>query len=111
MLDQERNRHMNALVETQRDKLIYLCREYAVKKLELFGSAAVGDFDLEKSDLDFLVDFEPCTPVLHAERYLGLLAAMQDSFGRNIDLVEIRAMRNPYFIQSIESDRQIVYAK
>ena len=43
---------MNALVEAQRDKLIDLCREYAVKKLELFGSAAVGDFDLEKSDLD-----------------------------------------------------------
>lgn len=101
---------MNALIEAQIDRLADLCREHAVKRLELFGSGATGAFDPDNSDLDFLVEFEPATPVAHAERYLGLLAAMQDAFGRNIDLVEIGAMRNPYFIEAIESDRRVVYA-
>lgn len=101
---------MNPLVETQLDMLAGLCRKYAVRRLELFGSGATGAFDQDKSDLDFLVVFETCTPVLHAERYLGLLAAMQDSFDRNIDLVEIGAMRNPYFIEAIKADRKVIYA-
>ncbi|MFC1736488.1 nucleotidyltransferase family protein, partial [Candidatus Hydrogenedentota bacterium] len=90
---------MNALIEEKLDMLADLCRNYSVNRLELFGSGATDSFDLNTSDLDFLVAFKPATPVVHAERYLGLLAAVQDLFGRNIDLVEIGAIRNPYFME------------
>ena len=35
-----------------------LCRRFGVARLELFGSAASGAFDPQRSDLDFLVEFD-----------------------------------------------------
>ena len=46
------------LAEANRQELADLCREYDVVSLELFGSAADGTFDPQRSDLDFLVEFE-----------------------------------------------------
>ena len=34
-----------------------LCRRYGVRSLFLFGSAASGGFDPDRSDIDLLVDF------------------------------------------------------
>jgi len=93
-----------------------LCQQYQVVRLEIFGSAAR---DVEESsealqtgrrDLDFLVEFAPCTPTEHAQRYLTLLEALQDIFDCEIDLLETRAIRNPYFLESINHDRVTLYA-
>jgi len=46
---------MLELIEQHRAELDALCRKYGVKRLELFGSAARGDFRPERSDLDFAV--------------------------------------------------------
>lgn len=98
------------LPESIRAELVRLCERHRVARLELFGSAARNEFVAGQSDLDFLVRFEPCTPEEHAERYFDLLAGLQDLFGCEIDLVEIGALRNPYFIESIEASRTLVYA-
>ncbi len=87
-----------------------LCRTYGVARLDLFGSAAGPGFDPARSDLDFLVRFAACTPLEHARRYFGLLAALQDLFGRSIDLVELDAVTNPYFLSAIQTARTTVYA-
>ena len=87
------------------------CRTFGVRRLELFGSAASDDrFDPERSDLDFLVEFEPMDPGRHARSYFGLLAALQDMFARDVDLVEIRAVTNPYLLDSINKGRRQIYA-
>ena len=39
-----------------------ICRRYRVERLYLFGSAADGPFDSERSDLDFLVVLEEQPP-------------------------------------------------
>ena len=101
---------MNALLQDNRDHLSRLCARHKVAKLEAFGSAARGAFVPGQSDLDFLVVFQPCTPEEHADRYLSLLADLQDLFECEIDLVETGALRNPYFIEAIESSRTLVYA-
>ena len=101
---------MNAFVTEKRDALVALCREHHVERFELFGSGAGGGFAPDRSDLDFLVLFQPCTPEEHAKRYFALLAALQDLFARQIDLVEIKAAKNPYFLQNIEDSRALVYA-
>ena len=101
---------MYTLTEDTLDTMANLCRDYAVTRLELFGSGTTSAFDPEQSDLDFLVLFEQATPVMHAERYLGLLAALQDLFQRRIDLVELGAIQNPYFIEDIQSTRKVIYA-
>jgi predicted nucleotidyltransferase len=88
-----------------------VCRTFGVRRLELFGSAASADrFDPEHSDLDFLVEFEPMDPRRHAKSYFGLLTALQDMFARDVDLVEIKAVTNPYFLESINRGRRQIYA-
>jgi predicted nucleotidyltransferase len=97
------------IIDSKRNALIELCRRFAVNRLEVFGSVARGDFEPSKSDIDFLVEFEPSAPEQHAARYFGLLAALQDLFSCDIDLVEIKAVKNPYFRKGIESSRMRVY--
>jgi uncharacterized protein len=101
---------MNALVNEKRGELIELCRRYRVKALELFGSAAGDRFDPATSDIDFLVDYEEISPSEHAACYFGLLFSLEDLFGREVDLVELSAVRNPYFLQAIAKDRVLLYA-
>jgi uncharacterized protein len=101
---------MNTLVEAKRSELIELCRRHGVRKLELFGSAAGDRFNLETSDLDFLVEFDPTTPAESARCYFGLLFALEDLFDRHVDLVETAAIRNPYFLHSVAKNRVLLYA-
>jgi predicted nucleotidyltransferase len=86
-----------------------MCRQYRVKRLELFGSAATGKFGAD-SDLDFVVDFHPQSPADRADAYFGLLADLQDLFQREIDLVEQDAISNPYLKRSIEAAHTVLYA-
>ncbi len=101
---------MTALIEQNRSKLRQLCRQYGVKRFELFGSAAAGEFDEQTSDFDFLVEFLPSDPACHAHSYLNLLVALGDLFGREIDLLEIKAIKNPYLMESINQTRIELYA-
>ena len=101
---------MTSLIEVNRGRLEVLCREYGVKRLELFGSAVSGGFDDQASDLDFLVEFMPSDCAGHARAYLGLLVALEDLFEREIDLLEIKAIRNPYLMESINQTKVELYA-
>ncbi len=86
-----------------------LCRRYGVRRLELFGSTATGQERLE-SDLDFLVDFEPLPPGRYADAYFGLRESLEELSGRAVDLVTASAVKNPYFRQSIERTKTLLYA-
>ena len=101
---------MNDPIREHQPELLELCRRFNVKTLEVFGSAAVGTFDPKESDLDFLVDFLPLKPGTNATTYFGLLFALRNLFGREIDLVETPAITNPYFLKSVNRHRQVVYA-
>ena len=99
---------MIALIEQNRDALARLCRQFRVERLELFGSAAKGNFQPDSSDVDFLVTFADARPGTYADRYLGLLLALEQLFQREIDLVTERSIRNPYFRKAVEATRQLV---
>ena len=98
------------LISDQRDELGRLCECYRVRRLELFGSAAGEGFDLQRSDLDFLVEFLPLPSGRHADTYFGLLEELQALFGRPIDLVMVGVIRNPFFLQGISGSRQVFHA-
>ena len=100
---------MIALIEQHADALAAICRGRHVATLDLFGSAATGKFDAD-SDLDFLVTFADLAPSAMADAYFGLLDDLVALFGRPIDLVCAKAMRNPYFIWSAEESRVRLYA-
>ena len=96
-------------VEQHRGEIEALCRSHGVRRLELFGSAARGDYDPARSDLDFLVEFEQGGWEGASDRYFGLLHGLEDLFGRRVDLVEREAVRNRYFLAVANADRQTVY--
>ena len=96
-------------IENQTEQLAALCRKYRVRKLEVFGSAADGTFDPDRSDIDFLVDYLPIEPGSHYEAYFGLIEDLERLFDRHIDLVDATCLRNPYFIQGVDESRTLVY--
>ena len=104
-----RNR-MVAVVEEHSGEIAELCRRLGVKRLEIFGSAEGDHFDPERSDVDFLVEFDIADPVAHARAYFALSAGLRDLFSRDVDLVEVRAVTNPYFLESINRNRRQIYA-
>ena len=101
---------MNSVIKAKQGELDALCRRYHVQKLEVFGSATGDSFDVQNSDVDILVVFEPCSPSEHYEQYFGLLESLETLFDRSVDLVEANAMRNPYFTRSVNETRMQIYA-
>ena len=101
---------MTSIVQDNRETVEQLCRQFRVRRLELFGSAVGETFDPKTSDLDFLVDFEDLEPEEYADTYFGLLEGLQELCNRNVDLVMVSAVKNPYFLESIERSRTLLYA-
>lgn len=91
------------------EPLANLCRRFRVERLYLFGSAADGAFDPGRSDLDFLVTLEEQPPGEYADNYLGLAQALEKLFGRRVDLVTERSIRNPYFREAVFAARRLLY--
>ena len=96
-------------IEERADELKRLCLTYGVRRLDLFGSASKGLYDPDESDLDFLVEFQPAALNAYADAYFGLLEALGRLFGRPVDLVVESAIKNPYFLQSLEQTRTPIY--
>lgn len=90
-------------------ELADLCRGTGVRRLDIFGSAVRDDFSVADSDLDFLVEFEPMLPAEYATAYLDLKEALEHLFGRQIDLVTVASVSNPYLHARIEQERQIIF--
>ena len=99
------------IIKKHQHQLIKLCLQHHVKSLELFGSAAFESVFSEKSsDLDFLVEFQPLAPGTHADTYFSLLEALEQMFQRPVDLLMVRAIKNPYFLEAINQNRKLLYA-
>ncbi len=101
---------MEQQVEQKREQVAELCRQHHVRRLELFGSALRDDFDVQHSDLDFLVEFDPLPAGVYAKTYFSLIEALEKLFQRPVDLVVASAIRNPYFRESVERSKTLFYA-
>ena len=97
-------------VEQARDNLADLCRRHSVHRLSLFGSATGPAFNPDRSDLDFIVEFEALTPAEYAEAYFGLWEDLQRLFDRPVDLLTEPALGNPYLRKAVEQSRIELYA-
>lgn len=101
---------MSPFIDDHRVALEELCRRYRVRSLFLFGSAARDDFDAERSDVDLLVEFQTFPSGGYADAYFGLRESLEDLLGREVDLVALSAVRNPYMKADIERTRTLLYA-
>lgn len=86
-----------------------LCKQYKVKSLFVFGSATRDDFT-KKSDVDFLVEFDRKGIKGSFDQYFGFKEGLEHLFGRKVDLVCRKNIRNPVFRKEVELSKKAIYA-
>lgn len=101
---------MNAdLLAPHEAAIAQLCQRHGVARLELFGSAATGEFKPGVSDYDFLYELSEEFGGSRASRIIGFAQDMEALLGTHVDLVNPRYIRNPYFAKEVERTRVPVY--
>jgi len=98
-----------ATFELDEDAVAELCRIFGVRRLSIFGSATTPGFDVARSDVDFIVEFDDDVRSAF-EAYFGFKDALERLVGRPVDLVMPKALENPYFAESVERSRRDLYA-
>jgi predicted nucleotidyltransferase len=96
------------LLQAKLQPLRELCERYCVEKLELFGSAARGEFDPAHSDLDFIVQMKGRREPGYARRFCDFADALEALYGRPVDLLTELMIKTPYFKAEVQKDRTIV---
>ena len=96
-------------IEQFRPEVGRLCRHLNIRRLDLFGSAAREDCTCE-SDVDVLVEFGDSGSGGLFNRYFDLKEGLEELFGRPVDVVIGRSVKNPYLKASIEKSRRNLYA-
>ena len=101
---------MIPLIEKKRLAMEELCRKYRVTRLEVFGSAAGDSFDPERSDIDFLVEFQIGSNLgPWMANYFDFRSELENLLGCKVDLVMESAMKNPYFIKEVNRSKKLLY--
>ena len=102
---------MLPLIAERRSEIAALCRRFHVRRLDVFGSAAHGDFNPARSDIDLLVEF--AAEEDNFARFLDFKEALEALLARPVDLVDRRAIeasRNYIRKQHILTGAEPVYA-
>ncbi len=100
---------MNKVIAIKQHQIQKLCEQFCVKELYLFGSGTTDNFN-EQSDIDLLVAFKSLSPEEYAECYFNLHYALESLFGRQIDLLTVNSLSNPFFIKNINEQKELLYA-
>ena len=90
------------------NEIIKLCETHQVASLYVFGSVLSEKFNAE-SDIDFLVNFKEINLSDYADNYFNLKFSLEDLLKRNVDLLEEKALKNPYFIESVNTQKELIY--
>jgi predicted nucleotidyltransferase len=98
------------LIRDNLDAIRALCEKHQVLRLFLVGSATGEGFDPERSDVDFLVVFQPEASGGWDHPFFALREDLIALLGRQVDLIDARAQRNPYLIASLNRTKRMLYA-
>ena len=98
------------LIEINIRKIIDICKRFHVRKLWVFGSIQTNRFN-DKSDVDLCVDFDKSRIDIfdYADNFFDFQYALEEIFGRKVDITEDGAVKNPYFRQELNKTRRLIY--
>ncbi len=77
--------------------------------MHVFGSACTENFG-SNSDVNILISFKESSVEQYTDNYFSLHHALEKLLGRKVDLLTENSLSNPYFIESIEDTKQLLYA-
>jgi predicted nucleotidyltransferase len=95
-------------IETHKKQIQRLCENHKVRTLYAFGSVNSKKFS-KKSDVDLVVDFKIEDPIEYTDNYFDLKFELEKIFDRQVDLLESKAIKNPYLKESIDRTKVLVY--
>ncbi len=95
-------------IDIPMDKIKDFCRRWRITEFSLFGSVLRDDFRPD-SDVDVMVSFEEDAGWSLFD-IVDMVEELKTIFGRNVDLVEKGAIRNPFRRHSIMNNREILHA-
>ncbi len=101
--------NMQRLVMDNMDRIQALCKSHNVKFLFAFGSVCTDKFN-DESDIDLLISFYPMDYGDYADAYFDLADQFENLFQRPVDLVTDKSLSNPYFIDSMNQTKTLLYA-
>ena len=96
------------LIERVNKEILTLCKRHKVKSLYAFGSVLTDKFN-SKSDVDLIVDFEPIEVLEYGDNYYNFKFSLENILKRNVDLLEEKAIKNPYFRKTLNQNKKLIY--
>ncbi len=101
---------LNPVIERHTPAIRALAKEYGVARLEVFGSVCTSEWDPERSDVDFLVEYPPEYDYgPWVSRHFALEEALAELLDREVDLVMISALRRDRFRREADKTRTPIY--
>lgn len=98
------------IIQKNASSIKKICKSHRVGRLYVFGSSLTKKFK-QDSDIDLMVDFKSINKEKYADNYFEFKYALEKVLKRRIDLLEEKAIRNPYLKESINLNKQLVYAE
>jgi predicted nucleotidyltransferase len=98
------------LLETYKDQIQRLCKDHRVKTLYSFGSVNTQKFTSD-SDVDLMVDFAINDPIEYTDNYFDLKFELERILNRSIDLLENKAIKNPFLRENIDRSKVLIYGQ
>lgn len=100
---------MHKILEDKISDLKEICSALGIKRIYAFGSVVFGNFNSE-SYIDFLISFKHELSIEeYTNNYFALHYKLKDLFKRKIDIVTERTLSTPYFIESIDESKRLIY--
>ena len=96
------------VIEKYMNDINKLCSTHKVKQLYAFGSILTDKFN-KTSDVDLIVDFKAMDIAQYADNYYDLKFSLENLFNKRVDLLEEKAIKNPYFLEAVNKQRQLIY--
>jgi hypothetical protein len=99
---------MNKILDEHIDQIRAICVNHNVKSLFAFGSVVTDRFS-DSSDIDLLISFNSMDYGDYADNYFNLADKFEDIFQRQVDLITDKSLKNPYFIDSVNETKTLLY--
>jgi predicted nucleotidyltransferase len=96
------NKHIKQIKE--------LCAQHQVRSLFAFGSVLTDKFNAD-SDIDLIVDIDSNDPLDYSDHYFALKYQLENILKKPIDLLEEKALKNPFVKKQIDNTKMLVYGR
>ena len=99
---------MNSIITQNIAKIKSVCDKQKIKSLFAFGSVCTDKFN-DQSDIDLLVIFKPMDFGDYADNYFQTADLFEEIFNRKVDLITEKSLKNPYFVNSVNQTKKLLY--